>query len=286
MLRNTNYTSNKRVRPRCMKLRMISIITTWPFSLCLAALLINDWWLKGACPGLITGKLSDFAGIAVVSLLLLAAFPKRGLTLFCGVTVTFLWWKSSASDPFIQLFNQLGLYRIGRTVDYTDMIAMVVFPFCHAVVNRENAFSLPWLRLRNVLAFPTAAISLFAILGTSSRPYMQHYAVRTISASDELQGREVEAVIKKVAARHGLDSCRKSPDQKAITLSSNEIDLTYFFPEKNSVSFRMVAHTYGIIQFPWDTTGDEKAEALRSDLKRNLAVRFRGLEYIEPLEGR
>ena len=269
--------------PANMRSRFLSIITTWPFLLSLAVLVLNDWCFKAAYPGIVTGKLSDFAGIAVISLLLLAACPRRSFSIFCGVAFTFLWWKSPASESFIQFFNQLGLYRIGRTVDYTDMMAMVLFPFCHAVVTRENTLSPSWPLIRHVMAIPTAAVTLFAILGTSSRPYMQNYVVRTISTTEELRFTEVEDVIREVAARHGLDNCWQLLNQGAIMLSSDEIDLTYSFPAKNSVSFRVVAHTYGIIQFPWDTTGDEKAEALRTDLKRNLAARFRGLEYIEPL---
>lgn len=270
--------------PANMRSRLLSIITTWPFLLSLAVLVLNDWCFKGVYPGIITGKLSDFTGIAVVSLLLIAACPRRNFSVFCGVAFTFLWWKSPASEVFIRYFNELGLYRIGRTVDYTDMMAMLVFPLCHAVVTREDTLSLSWPRVRHVMAIPTAAMTLFAILGTSSRPYMQNYVVRTISATEKLRFTEVEDVIKEVAFRHGLDSCRQLPNQDAVTLSSGEIELTYSFPKENLASFKVVAYTSGIIQFPWDTTGDEKAEALRTDLKRNLTAKFRGLEYIEPLE--
>ena len=57
--------------------RLASVITTWPFVASLAVLLLNDFWLKRAAPGVITGKLSDFAGIAIVTLLLLATWPQR-----------------------------------------------------------------------------------------------------------------------------------------------------------------------------------------------------------------
>ncbi|MCY7387503.1 MAG: hypothetical protein LH481_05460 [Burkholderiales bacterium] len=58
-----------------MRKRIASVLTTWPFVISLAVLILNDWWLKSAFPGTLTGKLSDFAGIAVVALLLLAAWP-------------------------------------------------------------------------------------------------------------------------------------------------------------------------------------------------------------------
>ena len=57
--------------------RLAGVITTWPFVLSLVALLLNDFWLKRAAPGVVTGKLSDFAGLAIVTLLLLALWQQR-----------------------------------------------------------------------------------------------------------------------------------------------------------------------------------------------------------------
>jgi hypothetical protein len=56
----------------------LSVLTTWPFVLALTTLIANDAWLKSAWPGLITGKLSDVAGIAVVALLALSRLRIRG----------------------------------------------------------------------------------------------------------------------------------------------------------------------------------------------------------------
>ncbi|HEU4589588.1 MAG TPA: hypothetical protein VFS13_01665 [Steroidobacteraceae bacterium] len=44
--------------------RVCDMLTTWPFVLALATLIVNDAWLKPNYPGLVTGKLSDFAGIS------------------------------------------------------------------------------------------------------------------------------------------------------------------------------------------------------------------------------
>jgi hypothetical protein len=266
-----------------MPRRLLSIVTTWPFLVSLAVLLLNDWWLKDAYPGAITGKLSDFSGIVIMTLLLLAAYPRRGLLVFCGISLTFLWWKSPASEPFIRLFNELGLYSIGRTVDYTDMMAMIIFPACHAVVTRETRFSIPWPRVRQYLAIPAATIAIAAILGTSSIPTHQNFVVRNISATEELRREEVEDVIRWVAAEHGLKRSERAHKSEAMILSGNDMTLTYSFPTVNSVSISITTHTYGIIEFPWSTTADEKTDALGIELKKNLAARFQGLEYIEPL---
>jgi hypothetical protein len=266
-----------------MQKRFLSIVTTWPFLVSLAVLVLNDWWLKGACPGAITGKLSDFAGIAVVSMLLLAAYPRHTLSIFCGVSISFLWWKSPASEPFLQFFNQLGLYRIGRTVDYTDMMAMIIFPACRAAVARKTRFSIPCPRIRRYLAIPAATITIAAILGTSSIPTRQNFVVRNISAAEELRRDEVEDVIRWVAAKHGLKHSERAHTSEVMILSGNDMTLTYSFPTVNSVSISVTTHSNGIIEFPWSTTADEKTDALGIALKKNLASRFQGLEYIEPL---
>lgn len=56
---------------------LIHTLTRWPFLTALAVLLVNDSFLKASLPGLVTGKLSDFAGIAMIALPLFVAFPRR-----------------------------------------------------------------------------------------------------------------------------------------------------------------------------------------------------------------
>lgn len=264
-----------------MRKRLFSIITTWPFLFCLAILIMNDWWLKDACPGVITGKLSDFAGIAVVSLLLLATYPRRVVSIFCSIFLAFLWWKSPASDVCIQLFNQLGLFRIGRTVDYTDMVAMVIFPVCRAVAAQETGFAIPWPRLRRYMAVPTVLVTLTAILGTSQRPTLQNYVVRTSSSADELQHDEIAEAITSQAARHGLACDKRQNPDGTVICSGNGVSMTYLFTDRHSILFNVSAYSNGI--FSWNTSAAEKANALRTAIKKELADRFKGLEYIEPL---
>ena len=104
--------------------RVAAALTCWPFLLALGLLLANDFWLKPAFPGFITGKLSDFAGIAVVAIPLLAAFPARAWAIYIAIGGAFLWWKSPASSAFITLANDVLPWRIGRVVDYTDLLAL------------------------------------------------------------------------------------------------------------------------------------------------------------------
>lgn len=257
------------------------MITTWPFLLCLALLLLNDSWLKSTYPGAITGKLSDFAGLAVVSLLLLAAWPRRAPYLFCCISLAFLWWKSPASEPFIQIFNELGLFSIGRTVDFTDMIALIIFPVCHVVAGQNNCIAIPWTQVRRYLTIPVAAITIVALLGTSSIPIQRSFVVRTISSAEELRREEVADVIKSVAAGHDLvvDKHPFTPDVTKFT--GDRITMTYLFSDKYTVLFNIEARSNGM--FCWNKSGSERVDTFQADLKKNLAERIQGLEYVEPL---
>jgi hypothetical protein len=105
--------------------RVAALFTSWPFLASLYVLLVNDLVLKGAYPGVVTGKLSDFAGIAVLGLLLLSLFPQRRLLVYATLSTAFLWWKSPASAGFIAWVNGLGLATIGRTIDYGDLAALL-----------------------------------------------------------------------------------------------------------------------------------------------------------------
>src|SRR5262245_58353539 len=83
------------------------MLVTWPFALALVTLIVNDAWLKSAYPGLITGKLSDFAGVAVVALLGMSLLPRRRLLVCALIAVGFTWWKGPWSQPFIDAVNAL-----------------------------------------------------------------------------------------------------------------------------------------------------------------------------------
>ncbi|MBP6731556.1 MAG: hypothetical protein KA149_05825, partial [Chitinophagales bacterium] len=63
----------------------------------------------------------------------------------------------------IDLFNSLGLLNIGRVVDYTDLLALLILPLAWLLEEREaNVY-----RLRIPLAAPLL-LSLFAFTATSS----------------------------------------------------------------------------------------------------------------------
>lgn len=261
--------------------RLTSILTTWPFIGVLTLLLINDWWLKYEYASFITGKLSDFAGITVIALLLFAAFPNRSKAIYFAISVIFLWWKSPASSFFIQHVNNWLPIPIGRTVDYTDLIALCVLPGCQYIVAGHVNYRWPWLRTRKLLITPVIAATFFGIMGTSVLPTRQEYSIRPTDSSAQLQREAIAEAIASVASAHGLLCLDCTVGTVQTSFSGNGITMTYSFETKNMVSFYIEAYPNGVF---FGTRGQEKADALRNSLKSTLAKRFKGLEYIEQLK--
>jgi hypothetical protein len=262
-----------------MRNRLLAIFTTWPFVLSLAALLLNDQVLKQAYPGFITGKLSDFAGIAVVALPLFAAFPRHARTIYLALAGAFLWWKSPASSGFIEFMNDVLPLRIGRTVDYGDLMALAVLPACakFAVTGARGEWNSS--RLRRWVLPPVLAATLFGIMATSRVMPSKDFAVRPLESSADFPRDDIVATIKEIAVARGLKPREPLPEHWQGAFQGHGIFLTYTFRADNEIAV-------GIQVDEGMFGGGElrKAEALRNDIKKTLALRYKGLEYRELLK--
>ena len=81
----------------------------------------------------------------------------------------FIFWKSSASQFVIDVFNSFGILRIGRVVDWTDLLAFAILPLSIYVMDNLARFEIKINQLLvrklvfNVLVF----CSVFAFVATS-----------------------------------------------------------------------------------------------------------------------
>src|SRR5438552_2623668 len=89
-----------------------------------AVLLLNDFVLKPALHNWLTGKLSDFAGLAAITIFLAAIWPHHVWRVGVSVALLFTFWKSPESQGLIDLFNAIAPIQIGRTVDWSDLAAL------------------------------------------------------------------------------------------------------------------------------------------------------------------
>lgn len=142
--------------------RRIDILQSPLFILSLAILLLNDWYLKYELNNWLTGKLSDFSGLIVVFLLAFAFYPSRPKSLLLILASCFVYWKSPASQPLIEVWNRLDIMTIDRIVDYTDLLALPA-PVLAWLMVRNRHSSSPGKISRTIIIL----CSVFAITGTS-----------------------------------------------------------------------------------------------------------------------
>ena len=259
-----------------------TIASTWPFVVSVLVLIANDAWLKQAYPGLVSGKLSDFSGIAIVSLLLLAANPKRRSLMYGLIISGFTWWKSPLSQPVIDAINLHLPSPIGRTIDYTDLLAFAVIPICALISARPMTFAVPNQTVRRLMLGPVVALTTLGLMATSVMPTRQEYQVRPTERAADLDRSAIAESVAQVAAKHGLVCDECSDRTSHAHYRGKGVFLKYAFTGSKGISFEVEAFPNGIF---FGAGGREKADRLRNDLKDRLASSYRDLEYIEQLKG-
>ena len=257
------------------------VLTTWPFLISLAALLLNDFWLKGSYPGLVTGKLSDFAGVALVGLLFLCVDSTHPIRTMTAIAVTFAWRKSPLSQWVIDAINVRSPLVIGRVVDYTDLVACAVLPLVTSVARRPGDFQIPGETLRRILVIPVAALSILGVMATSVLQTRQDYQVRQSDPGSHLSREGIAMTLARIAEQHGLKCQDCSETSSRARYEGNGMTFDYRFTDANSIAFRVGAFPNGLF---FGISGREKADRLRTSVKGELASQYKGLEYVERLD--
>ena len=141
--------------------RSFHILASPGFVLGLLLLLFNDFAFKEQFHNGFTGKLSDFAGLFVFPLFWSAFFPRRKTLIYVSTAALFVFWKSVYSQFLIEGWNSLPFFGIERTVDYTDLWALLILPLSYSYSNISSAVHVP-----NRLLHVIALVSLVAFTAT------------------------------------------------------------------------------------------------------------------------
>lgn len=132
------------------------------FLLGLSLLLLNDFVFKRHLHSAVSGKLSDFAGLFVFPLFCVAIFPRPRRVIYGLTAALFVFWKSSYSQPLIEVWNSLPVFGVSRTVDYGDLLALSILPWSFQY---SAHYSAPPGRRLGLYAI--GIISIFAFAATS-----------------------------------------------------------------------------------------------------------------------
>ncbi len=134
-------------------------LTNPHFVCALIILLINDLYLKAEFHNWITGKLSDFAGLFVFVYFWTTIVPRCKNTVYILTGFMFVYWKSPYAQPLIDFFTE-SFYEIDRTIDYSDLLALLILPVAYRV--NQNY----WLKLES-FSIPIAGLTVFSFCATS-----------------------------------------------------------------------------------------------------------------------
>jgi hypothetical protein len=249
-----------------------------------ALLVLNDFVFKAAFHNGLTGKLSDFAGLAAFTIFLCAFWPDRKRTLAVGVSAAFIFWKSPFSQSLIDWVNGVSPVPIGRIVDYTDLVALPVVWWACACAPLRAWPARRWL----LQAF--AGVSIAAFTATS---IPSHYGVReafdvsrsgSTRPASELEG-ELQQLIDEVVAEHGLrcEICDPlSSGRWYAPLGTEkgawdvELSLAAAFDPRSRRLFYH-ARRQRLYSFRYRHMDYSRVDALRADLDRELRSRFPGV---------
>jgi len=147
-----------------MKRPKYNLLTATWFIIGLIVLLLNDLYFKYSFPGIITGKLSDFAGLFIFPYFLAVFFSNHKLKMYGGTALFFIFWKHEISQAFIEYIAQLTHTHTYRTVDLTDLVALSILPvsYWYFKKNEKNAED-----NRFVLSVCIGTVSIIAFCATS-----------------------------------------------------------------------------------------------------------------------
>ncbi len=256
-------------------MKRLDLLRSPVFLLALALLVVNDWVLKPAFHNALTGKLSDFAGLAAFTLFLCSLWRERRVAIAIGVSAAFTLWKSPLAQGAIDAVNTLLPFSIGRTVDYTDLAALPVVWLCCAYAPR-----LPLIPMRPLYVGLVAGVSLVAFTATSA--YMPPFRSERETARIAPPNYAAEVSEREAGIQRMLDDLTKSHGMHCALCEPLSMGRVYESEEKGNYgpvltlyAFYDSARAVLLYETRWDSRrGVEQGEALRAELKAKLHAQF------------
>lgn len=221
----------------------LDLLTSPLFLVSTATLVVNDFVLKRFLAGAATGKLSDFAGLFAFTLFWCALFPSHRRIVLVAVTAAFTLWKLPVSQPALDAWNANAPFRLGRTVDLTDLFALPVIP-C-AVRYARAATRTPRPR---VLTLSIIAAASLAFVATSYRTTFEYTSTYSYDGTPAELIAELERRGIVVVAERAHPDAPETPRytlQVPATLCLDSIDATIIITARERATYvRLIKLTH------------------------------------------
>ncbi|MCL9807380.1 hypothetical protein NAT51_17770 [Flavobacterium amniphilum] len=232
------------------------------FILGLTLLIVNDFYLKYTFPGIITGKLSDFAGLFIFPYFFSVFFEKRTKIIYMATALFFMYWKLEIAQPFIDWLSSVSNITFYRTVDSTDWIALLILPVSYRYFKQELA-----LPAKGSLAinFVIILISAFSFVATSRARSMPSFEVNLSSGKEFIVPYGKERIIKEYSSftqEESGDTYDYFPIENTAALVDVEIELKEYDKTNTIIILKR------IINYQLDT--DEITRSQQEDIARMM----------------
>jgi hypothetical protein len=217
-----------------MKSSKVSLLLHPFFIANVLMLLLNDFYLKYAYHNLLTGKLSDVAGIAAFALLLTALFPGRKKFVFVFTALFFIWWKSPVSGPVIDLLNREFLLPVNRVIDYTDYLALLILPVAYQLKPINRHYKIVY---QKIALYSSGMIAFIAFCSTSMVKRLQRPDYEIKIFEDYNTGLTKEELLQRMDSLHinyKIDSFVTVPIKSYGYYYKNNVE--YLIQKKDSIT--------------------------------------------------
>lgn len=199
-----------------------------------------------------------------------------------SIAAGFIYWKSPYSKPVIDLANSYSPYWIGRTVDYTDLLALpVIWLVCFLASNMRGLSMRVWMH------HGLAAVSLVAFTGTT---FINTHLVRETAQLPLPEGKEavvrmekeLQGVLDALAASYKLDCSICEPLSTGRLYKDRRL-YEGGWPTGLSLMARLdlekgeLLYDIRVADLNRKPSEPERVDALRDTLKKELRARFTAL---------
>lgn len=245
--------------------RQFEIFTQPAFLVAIVILLVNDLYLKAHHPSWLTGKLSDFAGLYVFTQFVAVTLNVRIVMAASVSGVLFIAWKTPLVTPLISFVNEHTRVRLHRTIDYTDLLALLVLPIAVRLYAVRSVCR--W----NVAKYAVAGVTLLAIMGTSviTPSYSTRFQMRELLNSGTQEIRATYAKVDQLLTSREMQcvSCNEGKSYREYRDVNGDVTVQLNYDSLDHNIFVSV-HT----RFP--DRARAKIDELQTELMTLLRTRF------------